>query len=95
MSIENLKEALPEYAKDLKLNLGSIARSTTLNEEQLWGSLLASAAATRNTRVLAEIECRGGRHSLGRGVPRRAGRGVRDGHEQRVLPWPRLSRRRL
>ncbi|NMK91867.1 alkyl hydroperoxide reductase, partial [Staphylococcus capitis] len=22
MSIENLKEALPEYAKDLKLNLG-------------------------------------------------------------------------
>jgi alkyl hydroperoxide reductase subunit D len=55
MSIENLKDALPEYAKDLKLNLGSIARSTTLNEEQLWGTLLASAAATRNTQVLAEI----------------------------------------
>ena len=55
MSIENLKEALPEYAKDLKLNLGSIARSTVLNEEQLWGTLLASAAATRNTQVLAEI----------------------------------------
>ena len=55
MSIENLKEALPEYAKDLKLNLGAIARSTTLNEEQLWGTLLASAAATRNTQVLAEI----------------------------------------
>ena len=55
MTIENLKEALPEYAKDLKLNLGSIARSTELNEEQLWGTLLASAAATRNTQVLAEI----------------------------------------
>ena len=55
MSIENLKEALPEYAKDLKLNLGSIARTTTLSEEQLWGTLLASAAATRNTQVLAEI----------------------------------------
>jgi lipoyl-dependent peroxiredoxin subunit D len=55
MSIENLKEALPEYAKDLKLNLGSIARSTALDEEQLWGTLLASAAATRNTQVLAEI----------------------------------------
>jgi alkyl hydroperoxide reductase subunit D len=55
MSIENLKEALPEYAKDLKLNLGSIARTTTLTEEQLWGTLLASAAATRNTQVLAEI----------------------------------------
>ena len=55
MSLENLKDALPEYAKDLKLNLGSIARSTDLNEEQLWGTLLASAAATRNTQVLAEI----------------------------------------
>jgi lipoyl-dependent peroxiredoxin subunit D len=55
MSVENLKEALPEYAKDLKLNLGSITRSAVLNEEQLWGTLLASAAATRNTQVLAEI----------------------------------------
>ena len=55
MSVENLKEALPEYAKDLKLNLGSITRTTELNEEQLWGTLLASAAATRNTQVLTEI----------------------------------------
>ncbi|MGH3557813.1 MAG: alkyl hydroperoxide reductase, partial [Mycobacterium sp.] len=38
MSIENLKAALPEYAKDLKLNLGSITRSTELGEEQLWGT---------------------------------------------------------
>ncbi|ORV85603.1 alkyl hydroperoxide reductase [Mycobacterium interjectum] len=55
MSVENLKAALPEYAKDLKLNLGSITRSTELDEEQLWGTLLASAAATRNAQVLAEI----------------------------------------
>ncbi|MBW0013019.1 alkyl hydroperoxide reductase [Mycobacterium sp.] len=55
MSVENLKDALPEYAKDLKLNLGSITRGTELSAEQLWGTLLASAAATRNTRVLAEI----------------------------------------
>ncbi|GFG75939.1 alkyl hydroperoxide reductase [Mycobacterium botniense] len=55
MSVENLKDALPEYAKDLKLNLGSVTRTTLLNEEQLWGTLLASAAASRNTQVLAEI----------------------------------------
>ncbi|KZS75809.1 alkyl hydroperoxide reductase [Mycobacterium kansasii] len=55
MSVENLKSALPEFAKDLKLNLGSITRSTVLNQEPLWGTLLASAAATRNTQVLAEI----------------------------------------
>ena len=55
MTVENLKDALPEYAKDLKLNLGSISRSTVLDTEQLWGTLLASAAATRNAQVLTEI----------------------------------------
>jgi alkyl hydroperoxide reductase subunit D len=53
--MESLKAALPEYAKDLKLNLGSITRTAVLNEEQLWGTLLASAAATRNAQVLGEI----------------------------------------
>ncbi|MCV7259084.1 alkyl hydroperoxide reductase [Mycobacterium shimoidei] len=55
MGINDLKDALPDYAKDLKLNLGSITRTTVLGEEQLWGTLLASAAATRNERVLSEI----------------------------------------
>ena len=47
MSVDNLKDALPDYAKDLKLNLGSISRSTVLDEEQLWGTLLASAEIGR------------------------------------------------
>ncbi|MDD7582327.1 carboxymuconolactone decarboxylase family protein [Corynebacterium sp. 32222D000AT] len=55
MSIDNLKSSMPEYAKDQKLNLGTLTRSTELNEEQLWGSLLAAAAATRNDTVLSEI----------------------------------------
>lgn len=55
MTIENLKAAIPEFAKDLKLNLGSITRTTALDAEQLWGALLASAAASRNSVVLAEI----------------------------------------
>ncbi|MBP3087768.1 alkyl hydroperoxide reductase [Corynebacterium sp. sy017] len=55
MSIDNLKSALPEYAKDQKLNLGSLVRSTELSEQQLWGTLLASAAATRNEAVFSEI----------------------------------------
>ncbi len=55
MSIDNLKDALPEYAKDLKLNLSSLARSTELTEQQLWGSLLASAAATKSATVFSEI----------------------------------------
>lgn len=55
MSIDNLKDALPEYAKDLKLNLGSLSRTTELTEQQLWGTLLASAVATGNATVLAEL----------------------------------------
>src|SRR5574340_517093 len=55
MSVDNLKNSLPEYAKDLKLNLSSIARSTVLNEQQLWGTLLATAAATKSATTLKEI----------------------------------------
>ncbi|APT92389.1 alkyl hydroperoxide reductase [Corynebacterium phocae] len=55
MSIENLKSALPAYAKDQKLNLSSLLRSTELNEEQLWGSVVTAAAATRNDTVLSEV----------------------------------------
>ncbi|WIM66774.1 carboxymuconolactone decarboxylase family protein [Corynebacterium breve] len=55
MSIDNLKNAMPEYAKDQKLNIGTLARSTELNEEQLWGALVAAAAATKNSTVISEI----------------------------------------
>lgn len=55
MSVENLKDKLPEFAKDLKLNLSSLTRSTELPENRLWGVLLATAAATKNSTVLKEI----------------------------------------
>lgn len=55
MSIDNIKEALPGYAKDLKLNLGSIVKTTELNEQQLWGALVATAAATKSERLMREI----------------------------------------
>lgn len=55
MSVDNLKDGLPAYAKDLKLNLGTLARSTELSEQQLWGTFVATAAATRNDQVISEI----------------------------------------
>ncbi len=55
MSIDGIKEALPDYAKDLKLNLSSIVRSTELNEQQLWGALVACAAATKSERLLKAV----------------------------------------
>ena len=55
MSIENAAAALPAYAKDLKLNLTSVVASTNLNEQQAWGTALASAVAARNPQLLREI----------------------------------------
>jgi len=56
MSIESLKSALPDYAKDIKLNLSAIASDQSLGDQRLWGSLLASALATRQAEVIAAIE---------------------------------------
>lgn len=55
MSIDNLKSVIPAYAKDLKLNLSSLAADESLSEQQLWGTFLASALASRNDTVIKEI----------------------------------------
>ena len=51
MSLESLKQQLPEYAKDLKLNLSSLASETLLSEQQKAGAFVASALAARNPAV--------------------------------------------
>ena len=56
MSIESLKSALPEYAKDLKLNLASVAAEAALTDQQRWGALVATAIASRNGAVIRAIE---------------------------------------
>lgn len=55
MSIDGLKGALPEFAKDIKLNLGSLVTTSSLGEQQLWGTLLACAVATKSPRVITEV----------------------------------------
>ncbi len=55
MSIETLKTRLPEYAKDLKLNLGSLAGEIALTPQQRAGTFIASALASRNADVTAAI----------------------------------------
>ena len=56
MSIDSLKERLPDYAKDLKLNLSTLANDETLTQQQRAGTLLASALASRNAAVIRAIE---------------------------------------
>ena len=52
MNLETLKSALPDYAKDLRLNLSSIFGEVPgMTPTQQWGSALAVAMATRNSTV--------------------------------------------
>ncbi|MBL7236375.1 carboxymuconolactone decarboxylase family protein [Novacetimonas hansenii] len=51
MSLDTLKSLLPDYAKDLKLNLGALAHDITLTPQQLAGTFVASAIASRNPLV--------------------------------------------
>jgi len=62
MSIQTLKDRLPDYAKDLKLNLGSLAAETVLNDALKAGTFVAAAFASRNPQVIAAINAEfGGR----------------------------------
>ncbi len=51
MSLESLKTALPEYARDLKLNLSSLATDTGLDDKTRALVFVASALASRQGQV--------------------------------------------
>lgn len=55
MSIDALREQIPDYAKDIRLNLGSLAGETVLSDQQKYGAFLASAYAGRNATVIKAI----------------------------------------
>ena len=58
MSLETLRQAMPDYAKDIKLNLSKVlsedgAEGLTLN--QIYMTALASSYATKNETVIKAI----------------------------------------
>ncbi|HEY6453633.1 MAG TPA: carboxymuconolactone decarboxylase family protein [Steroidobacteraceae bacterium] len=58
-ALDLIRESIPEYARDLKLNLGSVltpAGAPGLSERQIWAVALASAIASRNNAFTAAIE---------------------------------------
>jgi lipoyl-dependent peroxiredoxin subunit D len=59
MTLDELRAALPDHARDLKLNLGSVlapSGAPGLTERQIWGVALASAIAARNPQLTRCIE---------------------------------------
>ena len=56
MGVAELRERLPEYARDLRLNLGTVTSQSNLSEQQLWGTVLAAAIASRGRTTQVELE---------------------------------------
>ena len=58
-TLDALRDALPDFAKDIRLNLGSVIKedpNAGLTLAQVHGIALASAYATRNAQVIQAIE---------------------------------------
>ena len=55
MSIDAIKGRIPDYAKDLRLNIGSLASEPSLSTQQRAGTFIASALATRNAELTAAM----------------------------------------
>ena len=54
MKFEKIKSLLPDFAKDIKLNLSSLSNETILNENTFAGTVLTSSLTTQN-KFLTEM----------------------------------------
>jgi lipoyl-dependent peroxiredoxin subunit D len=64
-TLDLMRESIPDYARDLKLNLGSVltvAGAPGLNERQIWAVAVACAIASRNLAFTRGIEAAAGEH---------------------------------
>ncbi|MFQ3595851.1 MAG: carboxymuconolactone decarboxylase family protein [Sphingomonadaceae bacterium] len=60
MALADLAQTLPDYAKDLRLNLSSLLNDQALSDQQKYGTLLACALATGWKPLIAEAEAEAG-----------------------------------
>jgi len=62
MDLEQFTQSIPDYAKDVRINLGTVLRQTELSEKQAWSTALACAVACRNGRLVEAIESEAVKH---------------------------------
>jgi alkyl hydroperoxide reductase subunit D len=56
MSLKAFADALPDYAKDLRLNVGSLLNDQTLGDQRKYGLLLACAHGSGYKRLVEAVE---------------------------------------
>ncbi len=50
-ALEAVRDSLPEFAKDIRLNLQAVLQESSLTDQQRWGVAVACAAAARNEQL--------------------------------------------
>ena len=55
MGIDTLRSAMPDYARDIRLNLGSVISASRLDPAMAWGSALTAALVSKNEQVIQDI----------------------------------------
>ena len=64
-TLDNIRDAIPDYARDLRLNLGSVLSTSGapgLSEKQIWAVALAAAIASRNAELTRDFEALAAAH---------------------------------
>ncbi len=64
-SLDTIRDSLPDYARDLRLNLGSVLTPTGapgLTERQIWAVALAAAIASRHVPLARDLEALAAAH---------------------------------
>lgn len=65
MSIDTLRKQIPDYAKDLRINLGNVLdveQAGAMTSQQVWGTALATAIAGRNRDLIAAVAAEASQH---------------------------------
>jgi len=55
MTLNELMETVPAYARDLKLNFSTLTQQAELTPQQVWGTVVASAVASRNEELTQAV----------------------------------------
>src|SRR5665213_1119089 len=64
-SLDTIRDSLPDYARDLRLNLGSVLTTTGapgLTERQIWAVAIAAAIASRHSPLARDFEALAAAH---------------------------------
>jgi alkyl hydroperoxide reductase subunit D len=62
MTLEELSLQIPDYAKDMRVNLSNVMQQAELSDQQKWGTAVACAMACHNMDVIEAILTEAAKH---------------------------------